>query len=62
MLEKMTIELRNEHPRIGVIWAVHFPPNAPGQSDWLGLINGRRLVALAKRQRMRLIPLSQLIN
>jgi UDP-2,3-diacylglucosamine pyrophosphatase LpxH len=50
MLEQTTVELRDEYPEIGIIWAVHFPPNAPGQSDWLGLINGRRLVALAKKQ------------
>jgi 3',5'-cyclic AMP phosphodiesterase CpdA len=50
ILEQTTDELRNEYPGIGIVWAVHFPPNAPGQSDWLGLINSRRLVALAKRQ------------
>jgi 3',5'-cyclic AMP phosphodiesterase CpdA len=52
-LQSTTMELRGEHPNIGIIWAVHFPPSAPGNSRGLHLINGRNLISSARAQGVR---------
>jgi 3',5'-cyclic AMP phosphodiesterase CpdA len=52
-LEEETNALRREFGPIGLIWAVHFPPEAPGNTRGLRLIDGRSLIAAAKRQDVR---------
>jgi 3',5'-cyclic AMP phosphodiesterase CpdA len=47
-LQSETVRLRQEHPKIGILWAVHFPPSAPGNSRGLHLINGRDLISAAR--------------
>lgn len=47
-LQSTTVELRREYPKIGIIWAVHFPPSAPRNSRGLHLINGHNLISSAR--------------
>jgi 3',5'-cyclic AMP phosphodiesterase CpdA len=56
VLDDLVVEterLRSNSPSIGIIWAVHFPPNAPGGTRSLGLIDGRNLVSSARDQGVR---------
>jgi 3',5'-cyclic AMP phosphodiesterase CpdA len=48
-LEAETNDLRATHNRIGIIWAVHFPPKPPRNQWPLRLIRGQKLVSSARR-------------
>jgi hypothetical protein len=49
-LETETNELRSAYTRMGIIWAVHFPPQSPGNTLGLRLIRGQKLVSSARMQ------------
>ena len=52
-LETETHELRTAHTRVGIIWAVHFPPQPPRNEWLLRLIRGEKLVSSARMHGIR---------
>lgn len=55
ILETATTKYRDAMPPAAVIWFVHFPPEFPGSSSVLGLLDDDELIAAAARNGVQLI-------
>jgi len=51
-MKKRTDDLRDEHPGIGLLWVVHFPPQYPKIDDFLRLLEDEALIKAAHERRI----------